>query len=84
MLNKTGFQETWLPDSECMELIVQSVSNKMLKAKLCKCDISLSNISLSNISSHAAGEKNKKRFVGVLLFSILFIICNAIMDLGKW
>ena len=45
MLNKTGFQETWLPDSECMELIVQSVSNKMLKAKLCKCDISLSNMS---------------------------------------
>lgn len=45
MLNKTGFQETWLPDSECMELIAQSVSNKMLKAKLCKCDISLSNMS---------------------------------------
>ena len=45
MLNKTGFQETWLPDSECMELTAQSVSNKMLKAKLCKCDISLSNMS---------------------------------------
>ena len=84
MPNKTGFQETWLPDSGCMEWIVRSVSNKMLKAKLCKCDISLSNMSEKALHSHAFGEKNKKRIIGVLIFGALFIMCIVIMDLRKW
>ena len=74
MPNKTRFQETWLSDSGCMEWIVPSVSNKMFQAKLCKCGISLSNIGEKALHSHTAGERNKKRFIGVLIFSALSTI----------
>ena len=79
MPNKTCFQETWLSDSGCMEWIVPSVSNKVFLAKLYKCGISLSNIGEKALHSNAAGEKNKKRFIGVLIFSALSTIFIIIM-----
>lgn len=51
----------------------------MFLAKLCKCGISLSNIGEKALHSNAAGEKNKKRFIGVLIFSALSTIFIIIM-----
>ena len=79
MPNKTSFQETWLSDSGCMEWIVPSVSNKVFLAKLCKCGISLSNIGEKALHNNTPGEKNKKRFIGVLIFSALSTIFIIIM-----
>ena len=79
MPNKTSFQETWLSDSGCMEWIVPSVSNKVFLGKLCKCGISLSNIGEKALHNNAPGEKNKKRFIGVLIFSALSTIFIIIM-----